>query len=300
MFQSGTQRARSSVVHDAAPSFDPLHGAILDDVRALASNGELDRALQLAKQRSAEFIRSGLHDAASGALELAAETLCTLNQPLRSHAFAQEALKTAQVSGNVALQRRARASAARALLRLGEIDKAEAELGQLGPPDHDTDSVALLVRAEVALAMDKIQEARALAERALRGETAGDAVGRARAQLILGICASREHAYKAALRPLTAAVGELQLAPHAETFWQVHAALAGASLKLGRRDHASHYGALAAASAQRVVDALSADLRKPFLCSPTVQAALGAASGRTGWSVVPREMASFCPPSSSS
>jgi diguanylate cyclase (GGDEF)-like protein len=150
-----------------------------------------------------------------------------------------------------------------------------------------------LVGAEVSRATDKLREARRFAETALSAENTDDAVYRARAKLILGISAICEHAYKAAVRPLMAAASELAVAPHAETYWQVHAALASVSRKLGRSDDAAKYETLAASSARGVADALPADLRTRFLKSPTVQAALGAEGARTGWSQVPPDVASL-------
>ena len=269
---------------------------MLSDVRALLSDGTFARALDLATARSVELVREGHHDDASRALALAAEILCTLNQPLRARAFAAEALEMAQASGDAGLQCHARAAGVLALLRLGEIDKAEVELGGALPslcrgPRQEPDPLALLVGAEVALATGKTREARAFATSTFAAATAAnDVVYRARATLILGVCAIRERGYKAALRPLMAAVAELQLAPHAETFWQVHAALAGVSRKLGRAEQASRHQALAAASAQGVVDALPPPLRDHFLRNPTVQAALGAGA-RSGWSRIPPPIA---------
>jgi diguanylate cyclase (GGDEF)-like protein len=280
-------------VQSSLSTVDRSGAVTLSDARTLANDGFFETALDLAKRRSVACIRAGLSDDALRALDLAAEILCTLNQPLRAHAFTLEALEMAQTSRDAVLRQRARARGVLALLRLGEIDKAEIELRDIESPQRDADPLGLLVRAEVALATDEIREARELAERAFIAEIVGDLAYRARAKLILGVCAIREHAYKGALRPLLAAVGELQREPHAETFWQVHAALANVSHKLGRTEHASRYSGLAAGAAQRAADALSPALRERFLGNPTVQAALGAESERTGWSRVPPKVASL-------
>jgi hypothetical protein len=67
----------------------------LTDVRLLQSAGGFEDALELATRRSVEWIRRGRDGAASSALVLAAETLCTLNQPLRALLLALEALELA-------------------------------------------------------------------------------------------------------------------------------------------------------------------------------------------------------------
>jgi diguanylate cyclase (GGDEF)-like protein len=273
-----------------------LRPPCLNDVRALLSDGTFEGALDLATHRSVALVREGRNDDASSALVLLAEILCTLNQPLRARAFAEEALEMARKSGNAGVQGDAHATSVLALLRLGEIDKAEAELAA---SLEELDTVAplevgplsMLVGTEVALATDKVREGRALAECALAAATAeGNTVYKARASLMLGICAIRDHAYKAALRPLSAALGELQIAPHAETFWQVHAALACASRKLGRAQMASHHAALAATSARRAADALSPELCLHFLGNPTVQFAIEGEGARSGWSRFPPAM----------
>src|SRR6185295_13907189 len=126
---------------------------------------------------------------------------------------------------------------------------------------------------------------------------AGSVAEKARASLILGVCAVRDRAYKAAFRLLSAAEADLRISPHAETFWQVQAALASVSGKLGRAELGSEHAALAATSAQRAADALSPELRDRFLGNPTVQAAIGSSSGRSGWSRFPRGVRSSLAPS---
>lgn len=265
---------------------------MLNDVRALLSDGTFEGALELATHRSVALVREGRREDAASALVLLAEILCTLNQPLRARAFAHEALDVARSCGDVGGQRAARAASVLALLRLGEIDQAESEqlasLRELGGLPPEVGPLPMLVGAEVALATDKIREGRALAEGALLSATAaGDTVSRTRASLMLGICAIRDHAYKAALRVLSAALVDLEISPHAETFWQVHAALACVSGNLGRARLAAQHRALAASSAQRAADALSADLRAHFLGNPTVRWAIDGEAARSGWSQFP-------------
>lgn len=271
---------------------------LLDDVRALSSGGAFEAALELGTRRSVALVRAGRHDEACAALVLLAEISCTLNQPLRARDFTREALEMALRSGDVVMAREARAISALALLRLGEIEKAESELEaafqpRSGGAPADTSARATLVGAEIALATDHIREGRALAQQALDAATTQvDPVRKARASLLLGICAIRDHAYKAALRPLSAALLDLEVVADVETHWQVHSALSCASRNLGRAEVAEHHRALAATSAQRAADGLSSELRAHFLGNPTVQWAIGGEGARSGWSQFPPAMPS--------
>jgi GGDEF domain-containing protein len=254
---------------------------VFDEIHTLAADGRYEQALAAAKRLSIELLKQQRRDAAALALGLGGEILCSLNQPGKARSWCSEALDLAARAGSAAAGGYAQAVNALAHLRLGEIDKAEAALDGAflklaREPETPFTAAARLIGAEVALAADDVAEALAFADDAHRSGVSLDLpVVRARATLIRAVCAERADELDRAHEFLRQAEGELALARHVETLWQVRAALASTAARSGQEKAAGLHQSAARETVQAAAQQLSEEARERYLKNPAIAAALG-------------------------
>ncbi len=252
---------------------------MLDDLRALIAEGHYEKALQAAKRHSIEAVKANQRDKAAIALAMAADVLCTLNHAGKARVYLAEARDFAGRANSPLASGSVESVDALALLRLGEVEKAQAALDRAmglfaGTPADSLAAAARLVGAELAMAREEWAEACDFADAAEAGAIQ-DAVVRARAALVRAVCAERQEQHERALELLTSAEAELLKARHVETLWQVKAAFAATCHMLSREQAAETYRQGAGEIIRRIADELSTELRERFLKNSAVQAALG-------------------------
>jgi diguanylate cyclase (GGDEF)-like protein len=252
---------------------------VFDDLNALIAEGLYEKALIAAKRHSIDSVKATRRDHAALALAMGAEVLCALNHPAKARAFLAEAREFAARANDPLAAGVVEAIDALALLRLGEVEKAQAALDiaivQVSKaPAGPLASSARLIGAELAMAREEWAEACDFADAAEAGALE-DGVVRARAALVRAICAGRQEQHDRALEFLGRAEAELLKVRHVETLWQVRAAFANTCRTLSRDKACDTYRQSAGEVIQKIADELTPEMRDRFMKHSAVQAALG-------------------------
>lgn len=287
---------------------------MLEEITRLQQEGHYERALGVAKRTAIDHLKHHRRNEAADLLIRSAEILCRMNHPGKARSFAMEAIDLASRGDDLVRTAHARGVTALALLRLGELEKAQRlldtalEILNASPEDPRTIS-AQLVAAELSIVREEYDEARIFAEDALHSaREIGRGDLQAEALLAQAICEDRTGRLPNVLELLSQAEEALQDhdSPHVSLLIET------ARAKAQERNRQPGEANASRARAKKLIDLITGtlghDLRERFLHSPAVLTARGEepASKSSFWKVPlqisepPKKREDPEPPSSSS
>ncbi len=249
---------------------------MLEEITQLQKEGQYERALNTAKKAAIGHLKRNEADKAAELLAHSGSLLCILNHPSKARSFSLEAIDLSSRGSQPLLIAYARAVAALAHIRLGELEKADPLLDialetlNKAPEDSRTIS-AQLVAAELSIVREEIEEARIFLSDALNS---AKKIGRrdleAEAFLALAICEERADNHPKILELLLQAEAKIEKDTHPYLTLLIEAVRCKAHEGQKEAEESKKSLQRMEKALELITATLGHDLRERFLQSPVV------------------------------